>query len=308
MWNARRTGVQLSAEEQAELYEKGIRPAIVALGEDATDWPATYQDELWRARRDKGGFAFRAVPLGEWCLPLFGDRLREELEERGVNWAFGFKFMHQVRGVKAATHHSPLGRNPQGALDEFLAMVNLSTIGNDDGADDDWWIDVGLEIHSPGHCLEWRTDSHASIVEHVLRISTQRSQEITSLGSSKYSRDISSHLVDVSGCRIEPGVRSCGPFRAKYLQVYTTDKSPTYHPQGQFHGKAIKGEEVLNAKETPAFCRGLYDAYCNSAAHHDSNARIEVRVPLQYGSLVLRSFPDALIRGALLAFARAVWW
>jgi hypothetical protein len=307
LWDARRTDVRLSAEEQAELYEKGIRPAIVALGEDATDWPATHRDELWRARRDNGGFAFRAVPLGEWCLPLFGDCLRENLEERGVNWAIGLKFMHQVRGVKGATRHSPQGNNPQAALNEFLDMVNLSTINNNDGADD-WWIDVGLEIHSPGYCLEWRTDSHPSIVEQVLRITPQQSQAITSLGSSKYSRDISSHLVDVSGCRIEPGERSRGVYRAKYLQMYTTDKSPTYHPQGQFHGKAIKGEEVLNAKGAPAFCRGLYEAYCNSADHHDSNARIEVRVPLRFGNLVLRNFPDALIRGALLAFLRTVWW
>jgi len=309
LWNADRASVHLSTAERTELYEKGIRPAVVSLHEDCTDWPATYQDEVWRARRDRGGFAFRGVPLGEWCLPFFGDSVREELRRREVRWANGLKFMHQVRGLKGATHHNPFANNPQGALREFLTTVGLPTIIDDNGDDDDeWWIDIGLEVHSPGYCMEWRTDSHAKVVERVLSITSQQSQRVTSLGSSKYSRDISSHLLDVSGCRIEPGVQSSGLYRAVYFQMYTTDKSPTYHPQGRSHGKALSGEQILRAKEAPAFCRGLYEAYCNSALHHDSNARIEVRVPLEVGHRALRSLPDNIIRSSLLAFERAVWW
>jgi hypothetical protein len=308
LWNADRTSVQLTNEERKDLYEKGIRPAIVSLHEDSTEWPATYEDEVWRARRKKGGFAFRGVPLGDWCLPHIGQRIREELQNRDVHWANGFKFMHQVRGLKSASRHSPLANNPLAALREFLETIGLSTIFDGNDESDLWWIDVGLEVHCPGYCMQWRTDSHAEVVQHALQLTAGQGQRITTLGSSKYSRDLCSHLLDVSGCRIELGVQSCGLYKAAYLQMYTTDKSSTYHPQGRSHGKSMSGEEVLKAKEPPAFCRGLYESYCNSAQHHDSNARIEIRVPLEFGHQVLRGLPDTIIRSSLLAFERAVWW
>jgi len=235
---------------------------------------------------------------------MLGDRIRGELRNHDVAWANGLKFMHQVRGLRGATHHNPVANNPREALKAFLGTIGLSTIIEDNDDDDIWWIDVGLEIHSPGYCMEWRTDSHAEIVERVLSISEQQSLRITSLGSTKYSRDISSHLIDVSGCRIEPGAQSRGPYNVAYFQMYTTDKSPTF----LFYGKSLRGEKILKAKEAPSFCRGLYEVYCNSALRHDSNARIEVRVPLEVGHRVLRALPDYLLRRSLLSFDRAVWW
>jgi hypothetical protein len=308
LWHSGRANVHLSAEEQKDLYEKGILPAVEALGEDTAHWPATYRDENWRARRINDGSSFR-VPLSEWCIPLFGDRLREELKTHHVEWADGLKFLHDVRGVaRPEGHHST-------ALARFLTAVNLSSILNDDANasdsddddDDNWWIDVGLEISCPQYCLEWRTASHASVVERVLQITPQHSREITSLGNSNYSLDTSSHLVDVAGCRIEFGGRSCGPYNATFFRMYTTNKSP-HDPQGYFHGKAVKGRDILKAEAAPAFCQELYDGYVKSAQRHDSNARVEVRVPPRSSFRVFRSFPDALIRDSLLAFPRVAWW
>jgi hypothetical protein len=309
LWNSGRTNVHLSAEEQKDLYEKGIRPAVEALHEDTTDWPASYEDEDWRAQRISDGSSFR-VPLSEWCLPLFGDHLREELKSRHVDWADGLKFLHQVRAV---AHHRP-GENHRTALTGFLTEVGLPSILNDDANasdndddDDNWWIDVGLEISCPQYCLEWRTASHASVVERALRMSPHHSKEITSLANSNYSLDISSHLVDVAGCRIESGVGSCGPYNATYFRMHTTNKSP-HDPHGYFHGKTIKGRDILKTEAAPAFCRELYGEYTNSAQRDDSNARIEVRVPLRYSFRVFRSFPEALILDSLLAFPRVAWW
>ena len=73
--------------------------------------------------------------------------------------------------------------------------------------------------------------------------------------------DLSAHLTGLSGCRIEPGRRAEGPGEVRYLQMYTTDKSVTYHPEGRHHGKVLTGKDVLSAKEDPAFCTGLYEAY-----------------------------------------------
>ncbi|KAI6111421.1 hypothetical protein F5141DRAFT_1003861 [Pisolithus sp. B1] len=309
LYSSTRKDVHLSKVESKELYEKGILPTIAALGENSTDWPATYTDELWRARKASGGFAFRAVGLASWCLEDFGDLLRRELDMHSVHWADGFQFFHQVRGVKNTTHHSPSGRNAKRALKEFLGSVALGEIlGDEIAGEDRWFVDVGLEFSHPGQCFCWRTDGHSLVVANALQIPMEASRGITSLGSSKYARDLCSHLLDISGCRIEPGERTRGTFNTAYLQMYTTDKAPTYHPEGSFHGKAIRGQEILRAKHAPAFCKGLYEAYCNSATHHDSNARIEVRVSLQYGHQVMRILPDDIIRQSLVSFTREIWW
>jgi hypothetical protein len=131
LWNSGRANVHLSAEEQNDLYENCILPAVEALHEDTTDWPATYPDEDFRGRRINDGSSFR-LPLSEWRIPLFGDRLREELKSHHMEWVASNFCMMFVPEATTAT------------------VVGLPTTFNDN--DDNWWIDVGLELRtcSPG--------------------------------------------------------------------------------------------------------------------------------------------------------------
>ncbi len=95
---------------------------------------------------------------------------------------------------------------------EHLCVMNF--LDEDAFLGGDWWIDVGLEISSSAKkCLAWRTDSHYHIVQEALEISGLHAARITRPGSSKYIRDMTSHLTSVSGCRISPGVRAQGPIR-----------------------------------------------------------------------------------------------
>jgi hypothetical protein len=299
----------LSNEERAELYDKGIRPAVENL-QLATDWPASYLEEILSMSDNNGVSTFSTYPLSEDSLEEFGDSLRSELRDHGVDWAMDFKFMHYLHAVDGSTRHDQLHRKH--ALAQFLRSAGLNILLDNHNNlrcpdDDEWWIDVGLEVAHQGHCLEWRTDSHASVVECVLRTTREQSQEITSFASPKYRRDLSTHLIDVSGCRIEH-VQLQDRYTVAFLQMSTTDKSPTYRPCRRVHGKAIRGNQILTAKEPPALCHALYDVYRNAARHHDSSARIHVVVPLQYGLSILRSLPDDVIRQSLLLFERAVWW
>jgi hypothetical protein len=70
-------------------------------------------NEIWRVQRRQGAFLFHAVPSGEWCLDDFAEHIRQQLY---VHWAVGFRVMHQVRGLKAATHHNPFRSNAKVAL------------------------------------------------------------------------------------------------------------------------------------------------------------------------------------------------
>ncbi|KAF9033679.1 hypothetical protein BDP27DRAFT_1374970 [Rhodocollybia butyracea] len=95
---------------------------------------------------------------------------------------------------------------------------------------------IGLEEN----VFEEDESAQSRVVEEVLQIHSKDVVWITSLGSSKYSRDIVSHLLGVSGCQIEPGVRAAGAFEAVYFQLYSTDKALTYNPEGIITGNSCR--------------------------------------------------------------------
>lgn len=113
-----------------------------------------------------------------------------------------------------------------------------------------WWIDVGLEINSKKDegCLAWRTDSH------------YQADRLTTPGSSKYTRDMASHLTEVSGCRIAPGFVSNTALSVRYFQAYTTDKSHTYRIDQGRYGKFITCDRILKGKDKD-YLEGVYRLY-----------------------------------------------
>ncbi|TFK58657.1 hypothetical protein BDN72DRAFT_950632, partial [Pluteus cervinus] len=141
----------------------------------------------------------------------------------------------------------------------------------------------------------------------VLALDDATAARITSGGSSKYHRDITSHLPAVAGCRISPGPRGQGHMKAAYFQMYTTDKSVTYHPHGNHYAKHITAGDILSGKDK-AYLEGLYNAYTDAMDKNYSIARIEIRVPFRFCHYGLLHFPEELIRESLLVFNPEVWW
>ncbi|TFK62821.1 hypothetical protein BDN72DRAFT_902928 [Pluteus cervinus] len=306
----RRQGPFLSQEEQRIFYEQGLRPAIAELlGDKATEWPTTYQGELWRARARSGAFRFQTKVIPEWCLPVLAESIRDHLELNGVSWHHGIEFLHQIRGVKHATTHAVDEESAVSALDRFMTQNGLGEHLEEMAASGDWWIDVGLEISSMAKdCVAWRTDSHYRIVRKALGINSANAERITRPGSSKYVRDVTSHLPAVAGCRIAPGVRAQGDAEIKYVQLYTTDKSLIYHPDGQGHfGKIMTGRDVLEKKDQ-AYIENLYGVYINAIDSNHSLARIELRTPIKEAHSILLDLDDDLIRRSLVVFPGKEWW
>ncbi|KAJ3963519.1 hypothetical protein EV361DRAFT_874802, partial [Lentinula raphanica] len=191
-------------------------------------------------------------------------------------------------------------------LQQFLWSVDLP------GPDElvgQWYVDVGMELVSQDlQCLQWSTPGHYFAVRDVLSISSEDASRITKLSSSKYSRDVVSHLMGVSGCRIEPGTRAQGPYEAVYLQLYTTDKALTYNPEGRHHGKAITTKLAMGQTQPADFINGLTHLYTNAMTRNASNARVEVRVPVHHATRVLSNSLSTDVITSLLSFQRSVWW
>lgn len=309
----------LSQEEQKTFYEKGLLPAMQYLdGDQAAEWPASYDDELFRARGRNGQFSFQTKIVNDFLLDEFGDAIRDCLAHYGCSWGTGLVFLHQIRGVKHSLQHTPNRESAQESLVEFLYQNQLwnpeqnpdtDPVENLTASEDSkWWIDVGIEVaSSEQRCLAWRTDSHFSVVRAACGLDDRNSQRITSPGSSQYTRDMASHLPGVSGCRITPGIRGAGEFGVKYLQMYTTDKALIYRPEQGHHGKYITPIDILKGKGV-SYAQKLYDLYRNAIKDNYSLARLEVRVPLEQSNNALLNISGELLYDSLLSFNRTTWW
>lgn len=303
--NERRTPF-LNQEESAIFYEKGLRPAIAAImGPLVAEWPPTYNSEMFRARGKDGKLAFQTKTVGNWLVRRIGDKLREKLSENNVPWGQGLVFLHQIRGVKASNGHTPTMLAAHDALEELLTANDITPDAHLGGH---WWVDVGLEISSLWEeCLAWRTDSHFHVIKNVLAIPSQHARRITQPGSSKYMRDMTSHLTAVSGCRVSPGIRAQGPFNALYFQMYMTDKSITYRPDGNHFGKFLRGQDILRGR-ADNYCHDLYEVYREASQKNYSLARVEVRVPLAEATNILLDIDIEVFRGGLVCFDPSIWW
>lgn len=306
LYNERRSQF-LSQDEQRIFYEAGLRPAIERLQlERAAEWPATYNDEMFRARGVNGQLSFQTKIVPDWLLRELGDYLRESLEENGYSWGEGLVFLHQIRGVKHSTTHSTTARAASEALSKFLTSNSLPIILLN--APHSWWLDAALEFNSKaGNCVAWRTDSHYHVVRAVTGISEYQAQRITKPGSSKYTRDMTSHLTQVSGCRIAPGAQARGPYDIAYIQMYTTDKSLTFRQDQGRYGKFITCERILKGKAT-AYIDQLYELYTHAIDNNYSLARIEIRLPLRHGYRALVSLDGNLIYNSLVSVPTDFWW
>ncbi|KAG6906930.1 hypothetical protein DXG01_011320 [Tephrocybe rancida] len=308
LWDENRNSPYLTQDELKLFYEKGLRPAIITLlGAQATEWPADYHSELFRARDHHGRLGFMTKILREDVVGELGYYIRESLAANGLSWGMGLVFLIQIRGVKHSSTHTMTPRNADNAFQTFLYDNSLAhdMIAQSDGK---WWIDVGLEVISDkGNCLVWRTDSHHHVVQSLCGLQDRVAQRITSPGSSKYTRDMASHLPGVSGCRISPGPQARGEFSVSYLQMYMTDKSVTYKIEGSHYGKFLTCQEVLKGK-AEEFLHNLYTLYAAARQEIFSLARVELRVPIEHATTVMMDVDDQLLRSSILSIPKDVWW
>ncbi|KAJ3566668.1 hypothetical protein NP233_g6858 [Leucocoprinus birnbaumii] len=305
---------RISERNRALWYASGMCPAIEALlgHRIVSDWPASLATERARAKKTHGGqpgWTQKVIP-GEYVAELAGairDALVDDpfLDDEDIAWAKDFFFVHSVRGVKHGYYH---GVNPAAAqhfLDDFVRDCHLVRDAHMLGT---WWIDVGIEISSDiGHCVQWATGRHRHVVQQALFIPDGDASRITSLSSSKYSRDLSSHLSSVSGFRIEPG-SARGPLEAAYVQAYTTDKAVVYNPEGAHHAKFLMTSEALSQDQPSKTIEGLYDIYEAAKGANSSNARLEVRVPWRCATEALMSFDARVMNSCLYLFDPEEWW
>jgi len=301
-------------DERSLWYQHGLRPAITTLlgPAIASQWPSTYEAERIRAKQSNGRFSLGTKLIPREAVNHLADTIRISLDHDvslpnvEKAWARDFFFLHTVRGTKHSSFHRVEAESAQYYLSEFVMEANLSYEVPEVG---DWFIDVAIELSSPdGACLQWMTATHNELVQQALQIPEGVATSITGLRSRSYSKDINSHLIDISGFRVTPGRQSEGPFRAVYVQAYTTDKTVVYNPEGRHHAKFITAKDAMDAKQPHEKINGIHTIYEKARDTNSSNARLEIRVPYEFATQALLEFNASTIRESLCSFTREEWW
>ncbi|TEB20011.1 hypothetical protein FA13DRAFT_1801512 [Coprinellus micaceus] len=311
-----RDGYKMDIADIATFFECVTRPALQEAVPDlrASNLPPTYEAELWRLRSENGQVAGSARMLSEEVVAKLAGNLRDVLEDAiaagsPLHWARGFFFVHQVRGVKDANVYPPTGA--AGAINRFIANNHISAeaVTSDPK---NWYFDAGVEISSAStdDSLAWRADSHTAILRDVFWIPEGHAVRMTKTGSTSYYKDPVSHLTEVAGCRITPGIRGRGPLGIVKLQAYQTDKAVTAAVvgQGSYHAKRVKLKQVMEDRDGGPIDL-LFAVYEESRKKKVvSNARLEVRVPYAVREEVHRAMQGVNWRKYLVAIPYDNWW
>ena len=297
LYSDKRTQVHLTVEERRLVYEMGIRDAASHCNPTAIgDWPATFDDEVFRARNHARGFSWGTKLIAACDIVDFTDRLKEGLS--ALEWGREIRFMTDIRGVKLANYHDLTQEYAEQCLEELTRELMT-----DNGT---WFVDVGLELWESGYAYQWTTDSHTRIVSEVLGVTELEAVRLTRPGR-RYCRDLSSHFLELSGFRSTTGDFP-GPYGVQYIQCYTIDKAATYHPDHHGHASKYITTQMAMKGDPPAFVQSLYDVYQNASRSSDCAERIEVRVPIEYASTVFLAVSVVNLRNHIARFSRRVWW
>ena len=291
-------------EQLAALYNEAIRPsAIKVMPNAAGHWPPSYSAETIRISKHAGGYSFGTLDVPASKVRKFGSEVIEAV--RALSFGQGAFFGHTLRGTKGRTTHDPDDQEEyMDVLADYLNILSLNHIKKED-----WHVDVALEYISDGGVMHWRTDGHLHLVQHMLGVNDNNARRLTSTGSSCYSRDLAAQLEDVSGFRLTPKTAGVATGVA-YLNVYTTDKEPTYLADSGKYSKFITAAEALKAEagQPIPFFERMAKVFRDAQRAGNGHARIEARVSLDRVAEYLRKLPNDLLCRSLLLFQRDIWW
>ncbi|TEB19574.1 hypothetical protein FA13DRAFT_1718671 [Coprinellus micaceus] len=264
-----RQSYKVHNDDVALFFENVTRPSLVALMPDmrGANFAPTFAAEMWRSRSETGHLVHSGRILSGEVVSELSGQLRDELAA-----AIG----RGIRGVKDANAHHPV--DAEDAIDRFIEANHLD----------------------PGAINDYPDDCHTAILRDILQIPEVHAVRMTKIGSSSYAKDPVSHMSEVAGCRITPGIVK--------IQAYHTDKAVTAALGGGHYAKHISLEQLISDKDG-GFLDKLFNVYEDSmAAEVVANARLEVRVPFRMHSRVYDGLEGFNWRRYLVAVPCDDWW
>lgn len=271
--------------------------------------PSTYDLAMTQHQDGRGTMHFSTWDVAPDLLPRFAQGFLQRL--RAYPGGRGAYFVHELRGTKAATSHdlSDLEARIQ-ALDDFMSFVDPDSIQSEGS---DWYIDVAIELHLPGHVVHPATDGFLDIIQWLLPgLSPTHVRHLHD--SDAFYCDQAASLTELAGFRCEPGAKGKRD-SVHYMNVYCTEKSAIYQLHGTGTYERASAADLFDPKINRLIDRmdKVASTFASAAGAVDGaealpgNARFEVRIPIRQAYEKLKTFPDHLFR-ALFPIPVDVWW
>ncbi|TDL13403.1 hypothetical protein BD410DRAFT_735443 [Rickenella mellea] len=290
-------------------YDRVIRPAALEINaQQSADWPPTAEAEGIRSSgKNRTAYSYTRRSIRRADLHDFGNLVLQKCEEN-LPFGKGAFFGHQFRGTKGCTFHDPTDDHASASsLDDCLQDLDLESFADPNMV---WFVDVGIELYSPGHVVLWRRDSHFNLIQHFLG-TDERTAARNSTPGTCYVVDTTAHITHLAGFRLRPTKVGKFAHKVAYVQAYVTEKSLTYRPEGKYHAKHISVLQALQKSSGGAIpflmdIDKLYDAAIS--AEMTGSARIELRVNITHAQQDLRGFPDDLIASSIVCVPQKDYW
>jgi hypothetical protein len=299
----------LSTDTRQLIFECVRSAAIFVSPMDETRWPITHSIAMTLGRDAKGKLHFGAQPISANKIKTFSAKLLELFDQHD-DLAEAF-FVHELRGLKSdygLDLHDAQDR--QDAFDSAFHLFDMQSI-----REDQWFVDVTLEVCHKGHVLQFLTKAHRRVLKFLLPNASEGMIEDILKSSAQYHCDLSAQLADIGGFRSLPGSRGKAD-GVHYINVYTTDKCGTVTYQlheGLFRRRkpwnlfpSYIGRLVKDLKKMMEIF--LQYSGSDTGAGLESNARMEIRVPLKLANKVLIELPDSVIQDTLVTFDLDTLW
>ncbi len=304
----------ISPEHFTNIYNDALLPTIKeVLPEAAAQWPNNYRHATTLARGRGGQLGTITNDLPQFVLEYFAPLFLENLAAMGEQFEDAF-FEVEARGVKLQTVHDPADEDARReALEKLLTPLDLTLVPEEE-VRTRWFVDVALDIHQEGYVLQWLTNAHARLIRHALPAQASRADNVgdTLVKGTHFHRDLSGHLTDLAGFRLEPrsrGVRD----HVVYMNVYTTDKAATYQQnngvyrrRGSYDLVPGKMDKLLADIET--INSTFMECAGRDGVIQDGTARFEIRVNAAFARESLTAMPEELLEQSVLAVPASMWW
>jgi hypothetical protein len=304
-------------ERRGELYEKAIRPsALAAQTTREAEWPASFELACLQSRKPNGTIVSRANLIAAHDVASFGtDILHACNEHPDLGWARGAFFIHQIKGVKAATS-APVDQPDVSEEEEaekrrhsLDALMDSFVPDPFDAPFDQAYVDVGLEVSRPGFVLHWDKASHSNVTDFLIE-DHEAAVILTRQGRRGYWCDNASLLASTAGFRVSVPHNNAGPMGTTYIQAYCTDKHIGSVPGDGEVALQLHGSDVLakNKKYSNTISKMYHQALAAATSQVGGNARLEARVKLEFALDALPIFDVAILTSCVLSYPAASWW
>lgn len=271
--------------------------------------PSNYQLAITQQKDGRGQIHFSTWDIAADLLPRFSQRYLHRL--RSHAGCAGAYFVHELRGTKGATSHDLEDMDARvEALSGFMSFVDPDSIHSEGS---DWYIDVAIELHLPGHVVHPARDRFLEIIRWLLP-SLNLTQARNLLNADAFYIDQAASLDEVAGFRCEPGSKGRSD-QVHYMNVYCTEKSAIYqlHTTGTYQRASAADlfddriQHLISRMEKVGSTFAAAAGAVEGAEALPGNVRFEVRIPIREAFEKLKTFPRHMF-ASLIPIPVDVWW